>query len=579
MILNRVKRFTTILAGLLLIFSGALQAQTSNDNDQRDRRATFQLPTLIGGTQYYVDEVGLNFLSDIVPGAGFFDDETYIIGPQDVLSIELKGPVSLNARALVVNPNGYLFMPYAGNIEIAGLTLSEAKQKIDSVLREELSDFELSLSVQMPRRVEVQVVGDVPFPGNYKLPAGARLDLAIFPAITEGELPSDSRNTPRYRNQFLAASNYSLRNISVERKNADLSTDGDLISYFAAGVQTANPYVYDGDIIRIRQVNENSPRVSVSGAVQNAQEVEYREDDTISTLLNLSGGFRDGADETIAKLYRTGQYGVTVQEISLTDTSTERMILEPNDRLVIPYRDDARRSASAWVYGEAVMPGNFPISNDETTLKELLEHAGGLTGNALPSAAYLFRTNLTDREVPSATAINTERLMRTSNQIQQGFEYLDMERQLNSDRQMYINLTDERELEQIRITDGDRLYIPRDYQSVILYGQFNNPGNYAYNPSMSVRDYIEKAGGFSISADPDRIYIIKAGSRAWKNPGETTLESGDMIYVDRVPFDELNAMRNYDIQLRNLRRSNLQLILTTVSTMTAVVTTYVAITR
>jgi len=578
MLLKRVKRFTVVLVGLILIFSVTLQAQSSEQDEDRQRTG-IQLPPSIGSTQLFVDEVGLKFLTDMVPGAGFFDPNTYIVGPQDVLTVDLKGPISINARALVVNPNGYLFMPYAGNVELAGLTLAEAQSKLEEELRKELREFELSLSVQMPRRVEVQIVGDVPFPGNYKLPAGARLDLAIFPAITEGELPSEGRNTPRYRNQFLAASNYSLRNISIDRDNPDLSTDGDLISYFAAGVQTANPYVYDGDIIRIRQVNENSPRVSVSGAVQQAQELEYRKDDTIATLLQLSGGFRDGADETVAKLYRTGQYGVTVQEISLTDRSTERMLLEPNDRLVVPYHEDARRSASAWVYGEAVMPGNFPISNDETSLKELLELAGGLTGNALPTAAYLIRTNLTDREVPAATAVNTERLMRTSNQIQQGFEYLDMERQLSSDRQMYINLADEQELGQVRLTDGDRLYIPRDYQSVILYGQFNNPGNYSYNPDLSVRDYISKAGGMSISADPERIYIIKAGNRAWKLPEETNLESGDMIYVDRVPYDELNAMRNYDIQLRNLRRSNLQLILTTVSTITAVVTTYVAITR
>ncbi len=578
MVQKSITRFATLLVGLTLLLSGTLSAQNNDEEDRRDRTG-IQLPATIGSTKLFVDEVGLQFLTDMVPGSGFFDPDTYIIGPQDVLTVDVKGPVSVNARALVVNPNGYLFMPYAGNIELAGLTIADATTKINEALRKELRDFELSLSVQMPRPVEVQIVGDVPFPGKYKLPAGARLDLAIFPAITEGELPSEGRNTPRYRSQFLTATNYSLRNISIERENPDLSTDGDLISYFSAGVQAANPYVYDGDIIHIRQVNEHSPRISVSGAVQNAQEIEYREDDSVGTLLRLSGGFRDGADRSVAKLYRRGQYGVTVQEVSLDDPETSDIMLEPDDRLIIPYLKDATRSASAWIYGEAINPGNYPIDNDETTLKELLDLAGGLTNAALPNAAWLLRSVPTDRQVPAATGVDTRQLMRTSNQIQQGFEYLEMEQQLGSERRMYINLKDERELEQIRLNDGDRLYIPRDYQNVVLYGQFNNPGNYQFDPGMSVSQYIEKAGGFSLIADTERLYVIKAGSRAWKNPEDTTIESGDMIFVDRVPFDELNAMRNYDLQLRNLRRSNLQLILTTVSTITAVITTYVAITR
>jgi protein involved in polysaccharide export with SLBB domain len=144
---------------------------------------------------------------------------------------------------------------------------------------------------------------------------------------------------------------------------------------------------------------------------------------------------------------------------------------------------------------------------------------------------------------------------------------------------MFVDLDNADQLNRIKITDGDRVYIPTDYQNIVLYGQFNNPGNYPYDPSLSVRDYLELAGGLSLAADPERIYVIKAGSRAWMQPDETNLESGDMIFVDRTPFDELNAQREYEIQLRNARRGNAQLVLTAISTIAAAVTTYVAITR
>lgn len=579
MILNRA--YKSILFSILVVLSiTALSEAQTRDQEEQDRsRTIFQTPASIGGTQLFIDEIGLSFLSEVAPGAGYFDRETYILGPQDVLSVDIKGPISVNARALVINSSGYLFMPYTGNIKLAGLTLQEAEEKLDLALREELTDFEMSITIQKARPVEVQIIGDIPYPGNYKIPAGSRLDYALFPALFDVEPSDRDRNNVRYRNQFLAESNYSLRNLKIQRVNPSLNTDGDLISYFKGGVQQANPFIYDGDVIRVQQINENSPRVSISGAVQESQEVEYRKDDTIASLLTLSSGFQSGADTTQAKLFRRNGNQTAVHEISLSNENLDEYLLQPNDRLIIPYLEGATRSASAWVYGEVTIPGNFPIVNDETTLKELLNYAGGLTPEALPNGSYLIRTNLTDRNVQSATALNTRQIMRTSDQIRQGFEYLEMEQQLGSDRRLFVNLKTERDLKDIRITDGDRLYIPRDYQNVVLYGQLNNPGNYPFNSSLTVRDYIEKAGGFSISADTDRIFIIKAGNRAWKNPSETTLESGDMIYVDRTPFDELNAMRNYDIQLRNLRRSNLQLILTTVSTITAVVTTYVAITR
>lgn len=559
-------------------------AQSANNNQQQQQQQNnqtrFQFQSIDGESQYFVDQIGLHFLADYVPSKDYFDDVNYVIGPQDVLSVNIQGPVSLHARALVINSNGYLYMPYAGSVSLSGLTISEAKAVLEEAVSEELNDFELTLNVQKPRPVEVQVLGNIPHPGRYLVPAGTRLDQAVYAALFEGQIPSKGDSAQNYQQEFLGANNYSLRDITIDRKSTTGTDTGDLISYLKIGEQTSNPYLYDGDQVSIKTLNENSPRISVSGAVQSQQEIEYRKDDTIESLLSLSGGFIDGADTTRAILYREDSDGITQRsDLQLNNKTLSSHTLMPNDRLVIPYREDISRSASAWIYGEAIIPGNFPIESDETTLAELLDLAGGLTDQALPNGAYLIRSNMSDRNVPSATTINTQQLLRTSDQVRQGFDYLEMEQQLNSDQRMFIDLEDQQQLEQTRVTDGDRLYIPKDYQNIVLYGQLNNPGNYPYNSSLSVQDYIQRAGGMSLAANPDRVFIIKAGSRAWKLPSDTALESGDMIYVDRTPFDELNAQRNYDIQRRNLRQGNLQLILTTVSTITAVVTTYVAITR
>ncbi|WP_340104032.1 SLBB domain-containing protein [Rhodohalobacter sp. 8-1] len=599
-----------VLFILISPFKSLSQDISNSDQNRSGSRisgGSFETPSLIGQTLYFIDQVGLEFLGETVPDAEYFDRESYVIGPQDVININITGPVSLYAQALVVNSSGYLYIPYGGNVDVAGLTIDEATRSVENAVAKELVDFELTFHIQKPRPVQIQVIGDVPNPGRYLLPAGTRLDAAITRALSaqprNGNALKMMDNTstenisPSFNYSFRANSElisrdstvvnpgldentrYSLRNIQIDHRWKSYSTDADLTTYYKTGSRESNPFLYDGDQIYLRKLNERSPRISISGAVDSPNEYEYRSDDTIQSLLKIAGGYTDGADTTHIILYRYRDGELSSETLSLNNQTAVRQPLQENDRLVVPYSDGSRQNSSAWVYGEAEIPGNFPIDNDDTTLGELIKLAGGLSDRALTNGAYLIRANMSNRGVQSATTLNTAQLMRTSDQVLQGFEYLEMERDLNSDQRMFIDLEDEQQLSRIRITDGDRVYIPTDYQNIVLYGQLNNPGNYPFNTSYTVRDYISQAGGLSLAANPDRIFVIKAGSRAWKQPGETDLESGDMIFVDRTPFDELNAQRQYEIQLRNARRNNAQLVLTAISTVAAAITTYVAITR
>lgn len=604
--------FPAIIIFSILISPLTLLSQDTSNNDQnpsgsRISGGSFETQSMIGQTLYFIDQVGLEFLGEAVPDADYFDRTSYVIGPQDVININITGPVSLYAQALVVNSSGYLYLPYGGNVDIAGLTIDEATIAVESAVAEELVDFELTFHVQKPRPVQIQIIGDVPNPGRYLLPAGTRLDAAITNALSQqsrnGNALKMMDNTlnenlaPTFNYAFRSNSEllmpdsensnsssennvrYSLRNIQIDHKWLSKSTDGDLITYYKTGLRETNPFLYDGDQVYIHKLSERSPRISISGAVDSPNEYEYRDDDTIQSLLKIAGGYTDGADTTRIFLYRNRDGETSTETLSLSDQNALQKPLQENDRVVVPYTDGTRQNASAWVYGEAEIPGNFPIDNDETTIGELIDLAGGFSDQALTNGAYMIRANMSDRGVESASTLNTAQLMRTSDQLLQGFEYLEMERDLNSDQRMFIDLEDEQQLNRIRVTDGDRLYIPTDYQNIVLYGQLNNPGNYPYNSSYNVRDYITQAGGLSIAANPERIFVIKAGSRAWKQPNETNLESGDMIFVDRTPFDELNAQREFEIQMRSARRSNAQLVLTVISTIAAAVTTYVAITQ
>lgn len=560
----------------LMLFSVAF-SQTQN-GDQDRQAGTFQ--TITGTDQiYFVDHVGLQLLERQLPAAEYLQSEHFKLGPQDVLSVDVIGPMPITARGLAINSQGQVFIPLVGNVDVNELSLSEAHNRIEEALARELNEFELKVTIDRPRQVSVTVHGDIPHPGRYLVPAGTRLDAVVYASLISGTVDPNQVSPADAEQSLLTTQNFSLRNIQINRKADNNQVEGDLVTYFRNGDIDSNPYMFNGDRIRIPRRSQSSPTVSISGAVHTAQQLEYQQNDNIERLLDMSGGYLDEADRSRIVIHRTENRQVSKIDLDLTESHSTDFQLYPNDRIVVPYLEEDGRNYSAWVNGEAIMPGNYPISDEEVSLRELLDLAGGLTSNALAESAYIMRSPIHSRDVRPSTAFSFAELQRTSDQLAQGFEYLQMEGELNSENRVHVNLRDDNELNETMISHGDRLYIPRDRNSIILYGQVNNPGNYSFSESMGIDDYLQKAGGMTIAADPERLFVIKAGSRAWKPPSETTLQSGDIIFVDRVPYDEFQAARNYDIQVRNLRRSNLQLVLTTVSTITAVVTTYVAITR
>jgi len=565
----------TFLLSLSLI--SAVIAQTQNAEQDRQPRA-FQ--TIMGTDQiYFVDHVGLQLLEQQLPAAEYLQSEHFKLGPQDVLSVDVAGPIPITARGLAINSQGQVFIPLVGNVDVNELSLNEAHTRIEEALTREFNEFELKVTIDRPRQVVVTVHGDIPYPGRYIVPAGTRLDAVVYAALIDGTVDPDQVSPADAEQSLLTTQNFSLRNILINRNDGTDVIEGDLIHYFRNGELDSNPYLYNGDRIRISRRSQSSPSISISGAVHSSREMEYHRSDRFEGLLDMAGGYLEEADRNRVVIHRTENRQTSKIELDLTDDNRNNFELLPNDRIVVPYQEDDARNYSAWVQGEAIMPGNYPIQSEETSLRNLLDTAGGLTPNALAESAYIIRSVAHTRNVRPSTAFSTAELQRSSDQLAQGFEYLQMEEQLSTENRVHVNLRDETDLNNIMISHGDRLYIPKDHNAVILYGQVNNPGNYSFSETMGIDDYLQKAGGMTIAADPERVFIIKAGSRAWKPPSETSLQSGDIIFVDRVPFDEFQAARSYDIQVRNLRRSNLQLVLTTVSTITAVVTTYVAITR
>lgn len=563
------KRLFSLL--LLFLFSSSLTAQDNNP-PQLEGGFNMDLSTSLGGI-YFQDVLGVQLASKGIPFEGIIDEDSYILGANDLVSIQLNTSQKVLLRGIIVNPQGDVILPSIGTVKIAGLTIKEAEDKIQRIGASTFNDISVDLSIESPRPVIVHITGGIPFPGKYLAFPQSRVDQVIYQSITDGnrDLTSSVSNS----SSFLDKGDYAFRDIIIQRANGEIVT-ADLVKYFRTGNFDSNPFVKDGDLITITKLSRESAKISISGGVKTEFEIEYKKGDTPQDLLDIGGGFEEDADQSKLLVYRRSISGVDKIELSPDEWNTFELI--PNDRVIVPLSRDVDLSTSVWVYGEVQIPGNFPIINGETSASDILELSGGTTSKALISAAYLVRNNNPKNAIPND--FNSELLKRTSDQVIQGLEYLDAESRVSQNK-VFIDLNDQDQLNSLKLYDGDRLYIPRDQQTVFVFGQVNNPGYFPFiaNSNLSASNYISKAGGFALAANQDRVFVIKAGNSTWFEPGNTEIESGDKIFVDRQPVEELNALRTFEIQKAQLRNQRIQLIMTAITTITGIITTYVAIRR
>jgi polysaccharide biosynthesis/export protein len=528
------------------------------------------------GTTFYVDMLGLEAAKLPFSPEVRIDPSRYIVGPNDLMGVIITGTFSLNYRAMGVNAEGDLYLPSIGAVQVAGMSLLDARAAIKGAVEKQYRNVMVDVMLDKPRPLTIHVYGDIPYPGRISVPYGTRLDVPLSGALIKmTEMPTSAVGQSSLTRQLFpsfldipgmsptnlndAESNsgvlalidlvrerkYQFRSIQVQRANGDVFY-ADLFDYYWGGNLEANPILYDGDQIFVTTSRESDTRISISGAVHYPIELPYRSDDTIERLLKIAGGFTANADITELKLYRSVGMNVTQTSMQLND-ATKKALLMPNDRLVVSALTLEKSNFSASVTGHVVTPGIYPIREDVTTAWDVLNIAGGLSADGLGRAAYIVRSKSPVANQPELARASTRELMRGSDQMVQGLSWLELEQRINKNR-IYLDASNETQLRAIKIIDGDSLIVPRDMKAVYVFGQVNLPGYVEHKPSATISHYLASTGGFTKSSDPKRVYVIKAGSLAWADAYNSTIESGDMIYVDRVLLDDNLQKRNFLVQ-------------------------------
>ena len=240
-------------------------------------------------------------------------EDAYIIGPGDQLALKLFDAEELSGDLEVLN-DGSVQLPLVGSVRLNGLTVQEATLWVKKLMSTELLRPDLQLRVVKPRPIRVALVGQVERPGIYTHKISETP--TVVDAIQKAGGITQSANLRGVVLQRLLPG----RESKPRYKQAEL----DLLDLVLDGNQTQNPFLFDGDTIRIFEVEETSeeavelaainlsPRkisVNVIGEVKNPGIVQLPASTPLMQAVMAAGGANSRANTRNVELVRINRNG------------------------------------------------------------------------------------------------------------------------------------------------------------------------------------------------------------------------------------------------------------------------------
>ncbi len=265
----------------------------------------------------------------------------------------------------------------------------------------------------------------------------------------------------------------------------------------------------EDDDIEVFSTREFRPErfVAVSGAVRRAGRFPYREGMTVRDLVLLAGGVLEGAylsEAEVARLPENRANGVTATTVRIPlDSSylfergpdgkymgppglpaprgpSPEVVLDPYDNVLILRQPDFQLQRSVVITGEVRFPGRYTLKSRTERLINLIDRAGGVTGDAYPKGVVFFR----HQENVGRIGINLQKA-----------------------------LTNPRLRDNLILQDADSIHVPQYRSTVAVTGYVNAPVSVAYVPGLSIDYYIAAAGGPNTSGDAKRAYVVLANGK------------------------------------------------------------------
>lgn len=460
---------------------------------------------------------------------GPVDPNTYVLGPGDGVYLNVYAAHSLD-QDLTVTPEGKLLIPRIGQVEVSGVTVTEAQAKVDKLLSKDYRNPNASLSLRKLRGVKVNLLGEVVFPGVQTATALQRLSEVV-----------DKSGGFKERS--------SLRNIEIRRPDGSLRAKGDLVKYFAVGDLDANPYIESGDVIVVPRTRR---LVTVHGSVGSPGTIEFTQGDDLKTVIEIARGLQPSALTDSIEIARFSPNDpARAQRFYVSYETGKNTPISEGDVIFIRSIPEYHIPRVVTLMGEVRYPGKYSIELGQTKLSDVLARAGGLLPTAsLEEAAVIRRTGVGSWESePELIRLQQIGALDRERMSDDEYNYLVARTRQLGRTVMVVNfrsLIEQNDRSQdITMRDDDSVWVPRARGYVNVSGAVNNQGNVTYAPGLRADDYIRQAGGFTSDADDSEVRIINARTSSYidADDNDYVIGPGDTIVI---PTERSQFWKNFE---------------------------------
>lgn len=435
------------------------------------------------------------------PNMNIATPQDYRLGPGDEVYIDIWG-ASQERFESTVSPEGTINIESYGPVQVDGLTVAQANQRLRNSLGGRYSGSRIKLTVGQTKTITVDVMGEVKVPGTYTLSAFSTVFNALYMAGGINEIGT-------------------LRNIKIFRKGRQISTC-DVYDYILNGNMKGNIRLIAGDVI---VVGPYDCLVNITGKVKRPMYYEMKSKESIGTLIKYAGGFTGDAYQGSINLIRKS--GGMLSVYSIDDFERNSFQVADGDSVSVDSTLQRYRNMVE-IKGAVNRPGMFQVDGNITTIRQLIEAAGGLTEDAFTARGTIHRRKA-DRTL-EVIAVDIAGIMNHS-------------------------------VADIALKNEDVFFVPsqklmQEERILTINGEVNYPGEYEFAENTTIEDFILQAGGLKDAASMVKVDI----SRRMRNQDATrsssqvaesfSLSLKDGFVIDGTPgfilqpFDEVFVRRS-----------------------------------
>ena len=451
----------------------------------------------------------------------------YLVDVGDGFNLLLTGKLA-DELELIVQRDGSILIPELGKVFIAGKSLSDADELVQSFIASKTVGVDSYLTLMEMRDVQVLMIGGVETVGIFTLPGGSNFLSALNAAGGISEAGSFRRIEHKRDGEILKV--YDLYDIFV---NAEFE--------FSTTLRT-------GDIIFVQPKTFEVP---VTGGVAYPAIFEIMDGETVNDVINFAGGFSEGhSGFDYVEIKRHNLDSQREGTINLVNLMTVN--LKPRDSIRVPsYKTEILGINRIEITGFVNRPGVYYL-NERETLFDLINKAGGYRDGAYVYGAALFREDAVEKEKRFAQLNYSETINYIVSNIGRsnanvGREVLDfLAEELRAKLYTGRIITDfsinkiQNSEHDIVLLHNDRIIIPSLQKVVYMFGEFQLPTTLKYSNEMNLVDYIKSAGGLKDSAykelvviDPDGTANNYVVSRFSLLPRNIPIYPGTIVYAPK----------------------------------------------